>query len=307
MVIKSKPAHKVRRRKKKSESPVAGKFELGMAPFCTDGVLIANLRSRRVKYANPAIGQLLDYEKSEFSGMPMGNLHPEGIFDPMVLKLKGLPEGAHLSEEKVSCVTKAGVVKSFDVYASVQVVEGKRCIVALYRPIPPPKPNPLKGKKLKDELEKQVAERTQAFATDIENLKELNAALKMMLERRDKDRTVFEEKVVLNVKQLVTPYLKRLKQTGLDIRQQAFVAILEDNLADIISPFTHTLSAEYISFTASEIRIANLIRQGKKNREIAELFGISKRTVEAHRDHIRTKLKLKKQKINLRTHLMAIR
>lgn len=307
MAIKSKPASGIRGRKKKPDTPFAGNLELMMAPFCTDGVLIANLRSRRVKYANPAIGRLLDYEESEFSGMPMENLHPEGLFGPMVLKLKDLPEATHLSEKEVPCLTKEGAVKPFDVHASVHVIDGRKCMVALYRPIPPAKPNPLKGKKLKDELERQVVERTQALATESDNLKELNAALKMMLERRDKDRTEFEDKVVLNVKQLVTPYLKRLKRTGLDIRQKAFVAILEDNLSDIISPFSHTLSAEYISFTASEIRIANLIRQGKKNREIAELFDISKRTVEAHRDHIRTKLKLKKQKINLRTHLMAIR
>lgn len=307
MVVKSKPASRIRRRKKKSEPPFAGNLELMMAPFCTDGVLIANLRSRRVKYANPAIGELLDYDESEFPGMPMGKLHPAGVFNPMVLKLKGLPEGTVLSEEKIPCLTKEDDVKPFDVHASIQVVDGKKCMVALYRPIPPPKPNPIKGKKLKTELERQVNERTQTLSTEVENLTELNNALKMMLDRRDKDRTVFEQKVVLNVKQLVTPYLTRLKKSGLDIRQKAFVTILEDNLADIISPFSHTLSAEYISFTASEIRIANLIRQGKKNWEIAELFGISKRTVEAHRDHIRTKLKLKKQKINLRTHLMAIR
>lgn len=308
MAIRSNDKSRIKDQKEKPTHVLSSdNFGVMLSRFCTDGILIANFRSRRVKSANPAICRELGYDEKELMGMPLGDMHPKDIFNPISLKLKGLPEMSDLVEKDVPCLTKDGIVKVFDFHGTVNVVNGKKCIVALYKAIPRPKPTALKGKKLKAELEKQVAQRTRELSTQLENLTEVNTALKMILERRDKDRSIFEEKVVLNVKQLVAPYLKKLKQTGLNARQEAFVAILKENLADIISPFSHTLTAEYINFTASEIRISNLIRQGKKNREIAVLFDISKRTVEAHRDHIRTKLKLKKQKINLRTHLMAIR
>ncbi|MEW5909604.1 MAG: PAS domain S-box protein, partial [Thermodesulfobacteriota bacterium] len=154
--------------------------------------------------------------------------------------------------------------------------------------------------------EKILAEREEELSAKTRNLEELNNALKALLQRRDEDRVEMEEKVILNVRRLIVPYLEKLKETGMNSRQLAFVRILEESLADIISPFSRTLSTKFVSFTGSEVKIANLIRQGKRTKEIARLLGISKRTVEAHRDHIRTKLGLKTSKGNLRTHLMSI-
>jgi PAS domain S-box-containing protein len=154
--------------------------------------------------------------------------------------------------------------------------------------------------------EKILAEREAELNYKTRNLEELNNALKALLQRRDEDRVEMEEKVILNVRRLIVPYLEKLKETGMTARQLAFVRIIEESLADIISPFSKTLSTKFVNFTGSEVKIANLIRQGKRTKEIAKLLGISKRTVEAHRDHIRTKLGLKTNKGNLRTHLMSI-
>ncbi|OGP62760.1 MAG: hypothetical protein A2V65_07285 [Deltaproteobacteria bacterium RBG_13_49_15] len=154
--------------------------------------------------------------------------------------------------------------------------------------------------------EKALAEREEELKIKTKNLEELNNALKVLLERRDEDRVEMEEKVVLNVRRLILPYFDKLKESGINQRQQAFVQILEESLSDIISPFSRTLSTKFVNFTGSEIKIASLIRQGKRTKDIAKLLGISKRTVEAHRDHIRSKLGLKTIKGNLRTHLLSI-
>ncbi|MBW1849458.1 MAG: helix-turn-helix transcriptional regulator, partial [Deltaproteobacteria bacterium] len=57
--------------------------------------------------------------------------------------------------------------------------------------------------------------------------------------------------------------------------------------------------------TPSEIKVANLIKHGKTNKEIAELHNISVRTVESQRASIRKKIGIKNNKMSLRSYLMT--
>ncbi len=62
----------------------------------------------------------------------------------------------------------------------------------------------------------------------------------------------------------------------------------------------------YLNLTPTEIQTANLIKQGKTSKEIAELVNLSTRTVEFHRDNIRKKMGVKNKKVTLRTHFLSI-
>ena len=156
-----------------------------------------------------------------------------------------------------------------------------------------------------DMLEQRVEERTQELQMKSENLEEMNTALKVLLKKREEDKFELEEKVIYNIKEMVQPFLEKLGRTRLDDRQRTFLEILESNLDDIVSPFARKLSTRYLNLTPSEIQIANLVKQGKTTKEIAELLSLSTRTIESHRDSIRKKLGIKNQKANLRTHLMS--
>jgi DNA-binding NarL/FixJ family response regulator len=156
-----------------------------------------------------------------------------------------------------------------------------------------------------DLLEQRVEERTQELQMKSENLEEMNTALKVLLKKREEDKLELEEKVTYNIKEMVQPFLEKLGRTRLDDRQRTFLEILESNLDDIVSPFARKLSTRYLNLTPSEIQIANLVKQGKTTKEIAELLSLSTRTIESHRDSIRKKLGIKNQKANLRTHLMS--
>ncbi|HPV30860.1 MAG TPA: PAS domain S-box protein [Deltaproteobacteria bacterium] len=138
------------------------------------------------------------------------------------------------------------------------------------------------------------------------NLEEANTALKVLLKRGEQDKKELEEKVLSNIKELALPYLEKLKACSLDDRQAAYVQLLESSLGDIISPFLQKLSAQYLNLTPTEIQVANLVREGKSTKEISELLNISKRAVEFHRNNIRDKLGLKKEKANLRSYLLSL-
>jgi hypothetical protein len=143
--------------------------------------------------------------------------------------------------------------------------------------------------------------------SEARNLEEANVALKVLLKRRDEDRTELEDRVLLNIKGSVTPYLEKLKRTRLDESQKAYVAILESSLDQITSPFLHKLSFGFSNFTPTEIQVANLLKQGKTNKEIGELLNSSSRTIAFHRGNIRTKLALKNKKTNLKSYLLSLR
>jgi PAS domain S-box-containing protein len=155
-------------------------------------------------------------------------------------------------------------------------------------------------KKVYDELEKKVRERT-------ENLEEVNTALRVLLKRREEDRAELEDKILNNVKDLVIPYLRWIEKGPLDARQRVYLEMMESNLNNIISPFIRDLSNKFLSLTPTEIRIANLIKEGMVIKEIAEILNLSPRTVEFHRENLRAKLGIKNKKVNLRTFLQTIR
>jgi DNA-binding CsgD family transcriptional regulator len=127
-----------------------------------------------------------------------------------------------------------------------------------------------------------------------------------LLKRREQDKDELEEKVLSNVKELVHPYIEKLKNSRLGDKPMIYVDILESNINDIVSPFLKKLSSQYMGLTPTEIQVADLVRAGRTTKEIAELINISDRGVEFHRNNIRMKLGLKKQKVNLRSYLLSL-
>jgi PAS domain S-box-containing protein len=162
-------------------------------------------------------------------------------------------------------------------------------------------------KKAHDELELRVAERTAELTKKSVKLEEANIALNILLKKREADKTEIEEKVLTNVKDLVFPFLEKLKTTELTPRQEAYLQTIESNLKDIISPYSSKLSSKYFSFTPGEIQVSEFVKQGKTTKEIADLLNLSYRTICFHRQNIRRKLGLKNQKANLRTFLLSLK
>jgi PAS domain S-box-containing protein len=148
-------------------------------------------------------------------------------------------------------------------------------------------------------LESRVQERT------IE-LEETNTALRVLLKKGDKDQKAMEENLQSNVNQLVTPFLSKLRVSRSNPERLLYLNILEENLNNIVSPFINQLSVAYRNLTPKEIQIAELIRQGKRSKEIAELMSISVRTVDVLRYSVRKKLGLNKKKANLQSLLSSL-
>ena len=144
------------------------------------------------------------------------------------------------------------------------------------------------------ELEKRVRERTA-------ELSQSNVALTVLLKKREEDRSTLAEQVFANSTKLVEPFLDRLLESGLNEQQVALVEILRANIVELTSPFASGFSNKLIRLTPAEIQVANLVKLGKRTKEIAAIMHLAPGTISIHRKNIRRKLELTHQKTNLQT------
>lgn len=138
-----------------------------------------------------------------------------------------------------------------------------------------------------------------------ENLEEVNAALNVLLKRVEEGHIDMEEKILSNIRELVLPYLDKLKKTALSDHQSSCLGIAETNLDNIASSFLYHMKMRYLNLTHREIQMAALVKEGKSVKEIAKLLNITTKTVEYHRNSLRKKLGLRNKKANLRAHLLT--
>jgi PAS domain S-box-containing protein len=144
----------------------------------------------------------------------------------------------------------------------------------------------------------------EALQTKTRGLEEMNAALKVLANGREKDKNELAEKVLLNADQLIQPYLRKLKTSKLDFTQEAWVDIIEANLQEITSPFLKNIVA--FDFTPKELEVIQLIKEGRSTKEIAQLLHVCPGAIEMHRHRIRKKLGLNKKKTNLQSYLRSL-
>jgi hypothetical protein len=140
----------------------------------------------------------------------------------------------------------------------------------------------------------------------VRTLATMKTPINITIKDRQDDKTSPENYIQANFSELVSPYLERLKKCRMDQNQKCYVDIIESAIKSILSPFITQLTQGFVNLTPMEIQIADLIRNGKSNKEIAEILHIATRTVETHRYNLRAKLGLINDKINLRSYLLSI-
>lgn len=158
---------------------------------------------------------------------------------------------------------------------------------------------------LRDEIERR-AEATEKLRASSDSLKEMNTAMRVLLDKRIEDQQHTEEIIRTNLKELIDPYLERLENSGLRSSQRRLLDVIRMNLDEVVGSSTPELSSKYYMLSPNEVQVVNLIRKGKTSKEMSRLLNLSVRTIEAYRNSIRKKFNLKNKRINLRTYLSSI-
>jgi PAS domain S-box-containing protein len=244
---------------------------------------------------NDAFALHLGYSREELIGQYASEL---GIFLDQPRREERFErlaaQGGPFSADEVELRTKTGETRWG--LASYEIIEikGERFILGVGIDI-------TERKKTEEELREKQAK----LLAQSRKLEEVNAALGVLLKRREEDKLELEENVLANVNDLVFPYLDRLRNSHPDPDQEILIEILESHLKDIISPFSARLSSRFSNLTPTEIQVASLIKDGKTTKEIASILNLSENTIISHRFHIRTKLGLRSRKMNLTSYLRS--
>jgi DNA-binding CsgD family transcriptional regulator len=138
------------------------------------------------------------------------------------------------------------------------------------------------------------------------NLEEANTALKVLLKQREEDRVEMENRILLNIKDLISPYVAKLKDKNLKSGERTLIDIIDSNLKDITSPLLRRLTTAKIILTPQEIQVAALVKEGKSSKEIADVLNVSPTTISFHRKNLRKKLGLDNTRKNLRAYLLSM-
>ena len=134
--------------------------------------------------------------------------------------------------------------------------------------------------------------RKQRIQQKTEELKNLNTAFEILLERRNRQIEELKETVYRNFYQIVLPDLERLRNRLKIDTNQKTVSLIIQNMNTLLSPGTSDLASLKYGLTKTEIQIATLIRNGMTSPEIAGHLNISPNTVGFHRKNLRRKLGL---------------
>ena len=289
---------------------------------------IFSYEKTKFRYVNPSFEKISGYSFDELRLLDVWDIvHPDfkdGIREYVHKRQRGEPVPERL---ELKIVTKSGEERWLERAAiPIELGEISSVLIAAI--------DITEDKQVKDTLENLVSKRTTELSEKNERLlmeikererveaslrkrrdelklragelKELNSALKVLLKQRDEDKRELEERVMANIRELVLPYIEGLKKCRLDARSKVQMSVLEANLNNITSSFTHRLSSEYSGFTPREIQVASLIRQGKSTKEMAEYMRVSTSAINLYRNKVRRKLGIISKKINLRSHLMSL-
>lgn len=287
-------ARDITERKKAEEALKEAELKLRtIFDYASDGILLAHRSNRKFSTANKKICRMLGYSEEELLELSVYDIHPKESLSYVLDQFEKQIKEEILIAKDIPVLRKDGTVFFADVSSTPINVNGEECLLGMFRDITERKRN-----------EEALRQREEELSIKSRNLEEMNAALKVLLKQREEDRILIEENVLTNVKTSIIPYFEKLKEGTLTRHQKNCLKMIEEQMKEIVAPFLRTISRSSFDLTPQELRVADLVKNGSTTKEIAAILRISMKTVDYHRDNLRKKLGIKKNKVNLRSFLL---
>lgn len=263
--------------------------------FLPDAVLVSD--GDRVVFANPAAARLIGADRTEdLMGRSLLALyHPEYRSAMNERTERALREQLPGPPEHRKMVCLDGTFVDVETAVTPIMFDGKLCVLRVNRDIA-----------ARIQAEQALLQKDREISGQIKKIEKLNAALTTLLEHREQESQQKLERVRATLEKLVIPYLENLKASPLNEEQRILLEVMEANLSNIASSFARQLDSWKMKLTPTEIQVADMLRLGKRTKEIAALLKVSSSAVAFHRNNIRAKLGLTRKPMNLVSYLRVM-
>ncbi len=100
-----------------------------------DGILIADIETKKFKFANPAICRMLGYSQDELCQMSIADIHPKKDLPYVISEFEAQAKKEKILAEKIPCLRKDGSIFYTDINTTQITLNGHQCNVGLFRDI----------------------------------------------------------------------------------------------------------------------------------------------------------------------------
>lgn len=163
------------------------------------------------------------------------------------------------------------------------------------------------GKRL-ERQEKEIGTLEKDLSAKIDECQSVSAEVRRMesqsasVRQTSREKEDFIKMVTDNVSKNIVPLVKQLKRNPANISK--IIDELEKNSLTLVSdPFYKKLYGLAPNLTPAEIRICKMVKEGLREKEMADELNISMLTIKDHKGNIRKKMGLTGNSQKLKTHL----
>jgi len=179
--------------------------------------------------------------------------------------------------------------------------------------------NAINLKRLNFQLQELVSEKTKQLILEIqkqkeyesklleaqENLNIKNNTLQELIKHIETEKNNYRNEIINNLQTVVLPMLEKL-ETKINASDKYIIEDLKKIISGLFCNNNNIFKQMLTKLSPREFEVCSLIKDGKLNKEIADILNISEEAVKFHRKNIREKFNIKNKDINLQYFLNNI-
>ena len=98
----------------------------------TQGILAADIETKRFVLANPSICQMLGYSEEELRQLGVVDIHPRDSQDRVMIEFTHLVEGKKRISSAIPCLRKDGTIFYADIAGFNTIIQARKCSVGFF-------------------------------------------------------------------------------------------------------------------------------------------------------------------------------
>jgi PAS domain S-box-containing protein len=129
-----------------------------------EGIIAADIKTKKFKYANPAACRLFGYAEEELVQMSVADIHPKNVLQHIFKVFDAQMRGEKALAENIPCLIKNGSVIYVNINSALVLIDGKEYNVGFFTDVTPRLRAEEELRRAHDELELRVRRRTEELA-----------------------------------------------------------------------------------------------------------------------------------------------